>query len=216
MEYRVLLPRHPANAEADEPMIIPAHLRSRQTGLWSILIAVGLLGLLGTGWISKELADGARERLDQRFRLAAVSRARLVTQQINSQVDQLMTVQRLFTSVDRVTWPVFQRFVEPMVGQRGVRGYGWAPLVETAERMGFERTGRQLWGDGFVISERDPQGRELPVAAREHYFPVLYAVPLESNRRVLGLNLHAAENRRPVIDQAIDSGRPSASQPGLQ
>ena len=197
------------------PITSPTHLRSRQSGLWSILIAVGLIGLLITAWVSRALDDSAQERLAQRFHLAAASRASLVTHQIQNQLDQLITVQRLFGSVNQVDWPSFQRFVEPMVGQHGVRGYGWMPVVEAADRPDFERAGRQLWGDNFAITERDPQGNDLPVVARARYFPVLYAVPIDLNRRAIGLNLHAAANRGPVIDQAIDSGLPTASQVSL-
>ena len=177
-----------------------------------MLLAVGLAGLLITWLVSQALSDSTQERLEQRFRLVAASRASLVTQQIHNQLEQLATVQRLFSSLDEVSWPAFQRFVEPMVGQRGVRGYGWLPLVKAADRKAFERSGRQLWGDTFAFTERDPQGNQRPVEARERYFPVLYAVPLEANRRAIGLNLHAAPNRGPVIDQAIASGLPTASE----
>lgn len=199
-------------AHADQPMTKHSPLRARQSGLWSILIAVGLVGASITVWVSREFAESAQERLAQRFQQAAAARASLVTQQIENQLNQLLTVQRLFASVDQVDWPTFQRFVEPMVAQRGVRGYGWMPKVEAADRNVFERTGRQLWGTGFAISERDQHGNDLPLAVRDHYFPVLYAVPLDLNRRALGLNLHAAANRGPVIDQAIDSGLLTASQ----
>jgi diguanylate cyclase (GGDEF)-like protein/PAS domain S-box-containing protein len=65
---------------------------------------------------------------------------------------------------------------------------------------------RQLWGDSFVISERNAEGAMQPVADRTRYFPVLYAVPLEPNHLAIGVNLHAASNRGPLIEQAIDTG----------
>jgi diguanylate cyclase (GGDEF)-like protein/PAS domain S-box-containing protein len=131
---------------------------------------------------------------------------RSVRQRIVDQLDNLTALQRLFGSVETVDWRAFEKFAGPMVGDHGIRGFGWLPMVEGADRGHFERRARQLWGDSFVISERNAEGAMQPVADRTRYFPVLYAVPLEPNHLAIGVNLHAASNRGPLIEQAIDTG----------
>lgn len=176
------------------------------------MLGFGLLGLVSTAVVTKEMVSGSQERLEQRFALAARERAELIIHSFKEPLDQLTVLQRLFHSVGQVDWPLFEKFVEPMTRQSGVRGYGWAPAVDAAQRSGFEHTGRQLWGEDFAISERDADGNPLPVNLRQRYYPVLFALPIESNRKAIGLNLHAAENRGRVFDQAIDTGEPAASE----
>ena len=195
-------------------MAFPPPLSRLWSGRWAILVGVGLTALLITGWVSKSLSQAARERLEQRFHQAATTRADLVSRRIVDQLDNLTTLQRLFSSVDTVTWPAFEKFAGPMVGDQGMRGYGWLPMVEAADRAAFERRTRQLWGDHFAISERDAGGAPVPTQDRPRYFPVLYAVPLAPNETALGLNLHAAANRGPLIDQAIDTGLQVSSDVG--
>ncbi|WP_300321191.1 EAL domain-containing protein [Accumulibacter sp.] len=180
--------------------------RTLWSGRWTILIGVGLAASLITSWVSKSLSDAAQERLEQRFQQVATTRSNLVRQRILEQLDNLTTLQRLFSSVDNVSWPAFRSFAEPMIGDHGIRGFGWLPAVEAADLADFERRARQLWGDDFAIRERDAAGSELPMQRRQRYFPVLYAVPLDPNRSAIGLNLHAAASRGPLIDQAIDTG----------
>ncbi|WP_313950300.1 CHASE domain-containing protein, partial [Accumulibacter sp.] len=186
-------------------------LRRLWSGRWVILIGVAIVALSLTAWVSRSISGAADERLEQRFRQAATNRADLISRQIVEQLDNLTTLQRLFSSVDTVDWPTFQKFTGPMVSDHGIRGFGWMPVVEAADRADFERSARQLWGDRFAISERNAEGAVVATEDRQRYFPVLYAVPLEPNQSAIGVNLHAASSRGPLIDQAIDSGLQVAS-----
>ena len=47
----------------------------KRVNRWLVLTAVGFAGLLFTFGVSKALFDSAQERLEQRFNLAAMSRA---------------------------------------------------------------------------------------------------------------------------------------------
>ncbi|MBL8369442.1 MAG: EAL domain-containing protein [Candidatus Accumulibacter sp.] len=180
--------------------------RRSWSGHAAILIGVALAAAAITGWVSSSLSNAAQERLEQRFRQAAATRADLVRQRIVDQLDNLTTLQRLFSSVEAVDWRAFEAFAGPMVGDRGIRGFGWLPVVEAADRDNFERRARRIWGNSFAISERNAEGATQPVGDRPRYFPVLYAVPYEPNHLAIGVNLHAASNRGPLIEQAIDTG----------
>lgn len=193
-------------------MTAPQKSHVRRFWRWAILIFFALLGLVSTALVTREMVGNSRERLEQRFNLAARERADLIIHTFEEPLEQLVVLQSLFHSVGQVDWLVFRKFVEPMTRQPGVRGFGWAPAIDAAGRSDFERAGRQLWGKDFAISERDVDGKSLPVSSRQRYYPVLYALPVESNRQAIGLNLHAAANRGPVIERSIDSGTMAASE----
>ncbi|WP_301101721.1 EAL domain-containing protein [Propionivibrio sp.] len=176
-----------------------------------ILVIVGLLGLVSTAWVTREMINRSNDRVEQRFLRDAQERADLIVDAFSEPLKQFTVLQRLFHSVGKVDWPVFKKFVEPMLGQPGVRSFGWMPAVNAADRAQFEQSGRRLWGNDFAISERDADGNLFPLKARERYYPVFFVLPVDVNRQALGLNLHAAANRGPVIEQSIDTGGQAAS-----
>lgn len=192
---------------------------TRQLGLYrayrpAILLAVGVLGLLITAWVSRSLSDSEQDRITQRFELAARARADVVITQMRQPEEHLATLQRLFESVDRVDWPAFEKFTRPMLTQAGVRSYNWFPRVAAGDRPAFEREAQRLWGAHFTIAERDGKGQAIPAAARKRYFSLLYSVPEELGRKNLGFDLLSVPGREQLIDQAIDSGFTAASEIG--
>ncbi len=198
----------------------PLQMRfSRQLGLHrayrsAILLAVGVLGLLITLWVSRSLSDSEQERVAQRFELAARARADVVITQMRQPEEHLATLQRLFAAVEHVDWPAFTKFTRPMLTQPGVRSYNWFPRIAAGGRAAFEIEAQRLWGKRFSIAERDGDGRNIPAAAREYYFPLLYSVPEELGRKSLGLDLLTFPARLPLINQAIDSSLTVASEIG--
>ena len=192
-------------------MIFPRPAHRHPIYRWAILIAVALLGALMTIWVSRSLLDSERERMEQRFQLAARTRADGVIAQMRQPLEDLATLQRLFGSIDHVDWPAFERITKPMLDHSGVRSYNWFPHVSGEERSAFERDGKLLWGERFAIEERDASGQPLVAEPRALYFPLLYSVPVGLGRQSVGYDLLATTERGPLVRQAIDSGLPTAS-----
>ena len=188
------------------------HSRFRPYLRHAVLLAVGLLGMASTAWVTREMSISAQERLQQRFQIAAGERAALIVSAFEAPLGQLSLLQRLYYSVGNVDWPVFEKFTAPMLDQVGVRGFSWAPQVEAGERESFELHGRKLWGEQFSLREIDANESLVAAAERDQYYPVLYHRSAESNRQILGLDLYSPRNRRYLIDQAINEGWPSASE----
>ena len=99
---------------------------------WTILAGFGLLGLVATALVTTAMVSNSQERLEQRFKIAASERAKLIIRAFEEPLGQLIVLQRLFHSVAQVDWPVFKKFVDPMTAKAGVQGYGWAPMVTAA------------------------------------------------------------------------------------
>ncbi len=195
-----------------------SRLRSRRRPYlrWLILGVVGLLGLLFTSWVAREASVSANDRLQQHFKLDARERADLIISAFDEPLRQFSILQRLFHSVDAVDWPLFEKFAKPMVGQSGAHGFGWAPVVGAAGRAKFERSGRQLWGKSFSITEIDPAGHVVPATSRERYFPVFYTLSIEDSPQFIGLDLYASASRRSLIDRAAEENRVTVSEVGTR
>ncbi|MBU6507313.1 MAG: CHASE domain-containing protein [Alphaproteobacteria bacterium] len=93
-----------------------------------------------------------------------------------------------------------------------VKAVEWAPRVDSSHRAEFEAMERQSLPD-FVIRERDDLGRFRQAGARPQYYPVIYLAPADDKAAVFGFDLDADPVRRAAIDQAVESGRVTATAP---
>jgi len=185
-----------------------------QINRWLILAFIGSLGVLITTWVSQSLHEVERDRLNQRFQMEARGRADAVIGQLRQPLDHLATLQRLFGSVEHVDWAAFRKFVAPMLNQPGVRSYMWLPRVAAADRAAFEQEGKAVWDDDFSIISLDQDAQPVHAADRDQYFPMLYRVPEQGGRFLAGNDLYAVPARARLIDQAIDSSLPTATELG--
>ena len=181
---------------------------------WVILLAVGVFGALITAWVTRSLSSIEQERVELRFQSAAQARANEVIDQLRQPLNDLATLQHLFASVERIDWPAFKTFTAPMLSQPGVRSYNWLPRVAAGERATFERDGKKLWGERFVVGDLDANGKILAAPARLQYFPLLYSVPEEIGRANAGSDIYRSPAYAPQIDRAINDNLPMASDPG--
>ncbi len=185
----------------------------RRPGRWLVLGGVGLLGLLVTGWVTRSFSEHEQEWLEHRFQMAAHARAEEIAHELRQPLDDLVMLQRLFDVTD-VDWPAFKRFTASMLSKRGVLNLNWVPLVTDAERGAFEARGKEIWGKDFAIREIESAGHLVPAARRDHYFSALYAVPEESARHGIGLDVYSLPHRAEMIDAAIAGNQPVVSDIG--
>ncbi len=173
--------------------------------------AVGLLGLLLTAWLANGISISDQDRLEQRFQREAHEKAEAVIRPFEEQLAVFQVLQRVFHTVGQLDEETFTRILDPMSRSAGLRGFGWAPMVNNAGRSEFERHGMQRWGAGFSIAEIGTGGEMTPARERDRYFPVLFQVPIEGRQRVHGLDLSSNADRRPLISRAIEEGTPVSS-----
>ena len=184
--------------------------QSPKRRLWPILVVVGLLGLISTAWVTREIVSVNKQHLEQAFVHVARERADEIVVAYARPLKQFFIIQRLFHAAGEVDWPLFREFVAPVVKQDGVVDYGWAPLVVASERESFERAGRALWGESFALREMGGDGDPLPALMRERYFPLFYSLAADRDRSALGLDLLAPTRHLAPISMAIDSNAPAA------
>jgi len=183
--------------------------------------AIGLLGLLLTGWLVHEVMISDQERLEQRFQREAHERAESIIRPFEEQRAIFDILQRMLHTVAEIDEQTFEKILDPLSLSVGLGGFGWAPLIEADGRDAFERQERRRRGESYAIAEFGADRQMVPRARQERYFPVQFQVPVESRRFVHGLDLYSLDSRRPLIDRAIDGGGavssglvPSVADPG--
>ncbi|NOY81894.1 MAG: response regulator [Kiritimatiellaeota bacterium] len=106
----------------------------------------------------------------------------------------------------------FQRVADPFLQMsEAVSCFGWAPRLvwgekteSPAERSGPDGAVLQLWAPGAG-------GSRVPVPLRPVYFPVLYAVPAGTAKRLQRLDLGAFPDLLKAMLESRDTGRPMAA-----
>ncbi len=119
-----------------------------------------------------------------------------------------------YMSSVEVTRDEFRQFVQfPLRQHPDILGLSWNPRITADQRDDFERTIREQGQADFQITEQDEQGRSTAAPSRPHYYPVLYMEPYEMHRAAIGFNVLSEPTRRLAMEQAADTGEPTATSP---
>ena len=117
----------------------------------------------------------------------------------------------LLSTQEEISPDLFRRFVTELrmdADYRGAEGIGWAPAIGADEIANFEE--RLARGRLSRMSVR-PTLTEMP---RSVLVPILYLQPdTLRNRRALGYDMYSEPVRRAAMDEAVQTGRPTASGP---
>lgn len=106
----------------------------------------------------------------------------------------------------------FERFAESQLALLvGVRSLSWIPVIDDAERAGFEADMRRQGAEDFVIRELGPEGRLQAATRRARYAPVAYIVPGAGNTAAVGFDDESEAVRAAALASARQHGGPSAS-----
>ena len=117
-----------------------------------------------------------------------------------------------FSYSDFVDFEEFKGYARHLEELPEVRGATWLPLVPHEEREAFERLGRSLVTEDFVIRDYGEGGRRGPAPERPFYYPVFYRIPFEGSERILGADFAQVPSRRAAIDEARASRLPAATE----
>ncbi len=175
-----------------------------------------LLTLLLGALLSAVLFEGMRryemQGVVHEFEQHAASLLESMQRQVDLAVEMVDSVGALYDASDDVDRPEFRRFVEAQLERHGeVQALIWLPRVAAAERAQYEARVRAEGLVDYAITSVGSTGSLQPSWARNEYFPVHFAEPLEQNRGALGIDLASHPLRRAAMEQARDSGTPVAS-----
>ena len=127
---------------------------------------------------------------------------------VNTSGSYLIAGAALISTLDRVPANLFRRFATELrldADYRGSVGIGWSPIVPRGQIDAFERMVSSETGQNFEIEPRPSRESNFAV-------PVTFFEPMEEESRLaVGFNMYSEETRREAMQEAIRTGRPTAS-----
>lgn len=129
---------------------------------------------------------------------------------VNTSGSYLIAGAALISTLDRVPADLFRRFATELrldADYRGSAGIGWSPIVPRGQIDRFEERVSNETGEAFTIAP-------LPREDSNFAVPVTFFEPMEQREpSARGFNMYAEEVRRSAMQEAIRTGRPTASGP---
>lgn len=169
---------------------------------WCVFfVSVGLT--LGAAYIFANYSSNLEE---ERFLLRSEEIADAVNNRLNYYKQSLRGAVGLFHAKDTVTRLDFANYVNDLKlseNLRGMQGIGYAIPIQKRDKAAFEKRISEEGYKNFKIRPEDP---------RSKYTSILYIEPFDwRNQRAFGYDMYSNELRHEAMDQAIRTGRSSAS-----
>ena len=173
-------------------------------------LATLLAGLVVTAILYASIHSLERERASVDFDQRADTYFAAVAGSFGEAISAMRALNLLFVATDDVRRDEFEAFARPLLEQNHyLQALVFHRFVNAAERPRFEAERRRYW-PGFEIRER-VNGTLRRAGSRERYLVADYIVPLAGNETTFGYDGWSYPPQRALIEQAIDSGGPTAS-----
>jgi signal transduction histidine kinase len=167
----------------------------------SYLVLIAGIGL--TLVLVRNESDHRRQTALARLKAQAQTGIRNLNIRLESQRGALESMSAFFEGTREVRKAEFDRFAERILpGHPYLSALEWVPRVTRKERSGFEASVRAETGEDYRILRLEG-GKPEPAPDKEEYFPIRYIYPIETNRRIRGLDVAFAPDRKECVDQAM-------------
>ena len=111
---------------------------------------------------------------------------------------------------------VFQRFAQQLLKDKaGINFVAWLPKVNPNKQRQLAEIGQRNYGNYFKFYEYNYNGKITGIKSEKTIYPIFLIAPLivEDGTDILGLNVASSSNQLNAINQAIDTGKPTATAP---
>jgi PAS domain S-box-containing protein len=177
----------------------------------ALAAAAGLVLTLCSAWMLHGRETHFRR---EAFLQLAASRTEAIANTLRNLRDtELESLAHFYEDTTTVTPEKFGHFSAYLTKNPAVHSWAWLPAVPAADKARFEAAARAAGMEGFEIWQKDPQGKRVPVAGRDVYYPVFRVAPLVGNERILGYELGSEPLCRAASETAARTGLPTASDP---
>jgi len=177
-----------------------------ETGL---VIVVGSTLTLFAAW---KIHERELHNRNEAFHQLAESRTELVASTLRTLRDkELEGLAHFYEGSEDVTTDEFQAFSAYLTKNYSVSAWEWIPAVAATDKDRFESASSA----GFKMWQKDAQGKRVPAANREVYYPISQAAPLASNEPAFGYDIGSAPLPLAALTEAIRTGLTTATDPLL-
>ena len=191
-----------------DPVRLQALIRWRALAL---ILVFGALLSGGAAWVAHRLDH---QRIQEILEFRAQWRTQDLQAKITAAAAPIEAVADFVAAADSVDPGAFRRFAGSVVDGDPTRVIGWVPYVAAADRAAFEHAAESDGRGPFAIEELRADAAAWPAAERPYYLPVwLEAHASGATEPLRGLDMMSDPNRRRIVEQGIEGGRPIASPP---
>ena len=182
----------------------------RNLGL-ALVAAVGIAMTLFAAWMCHDRETHAR---DEAFRRLAMSRTAAIAETMCKLRDTELAGLALFCETNpTATAEEFKRYTSYLTKNPAIQAWEWIPAVAMADKPRFEGEARAAGWKGFEIWQKDAQGKRVPAAERDFYYPVFQVAPLAGNERAVGYDAGSEPRRRAALEEAARTGLTTGTDP---
>jgi len=164
------------------------------------------LGLCFTFLVSFYFSQMADLQDQARFRNSVQEINDKIKARVQTSIALLRAGTGLFAASDEVSAAEFDQFVEQIElnkNYKGIQGIGFSSRFTAAEKDSIVASVKRAGYPDFKVWPEDP---------RDEYHSIIYLQPADvRNRRALGYDMFTHDVRRRAMEQARDTGRPTAS-----
>lgn len=193
---------------------LPQERRKGRFARYLDAITVFFISLTITFMAAFSVNESQKSSRNETFESLAISKATFVLQALRDmRAYELESLSLLFESSESVERYEFETFVHPIISRGDMTIWGWVPAITSAERYEFESKVSTELSGSFEIWETDSQGKHVRAGERDLYYPILYLEPLEDKRELLGFDLGSNAITKAVIEEAVETGYMTASDP---
>lgn len=130
------------------------------------------------------------------------------------QFEIVRSVGALMDTHEHVTKEQFENFVHGAIDRHpAIRALEWVRRIDSTEREIYEGEASVSMSSRPSIVELDDNGRLVPAANRDEYFPVTYVEPIRGNEPAFQFDIASNPTRRAAIDQARKTGELAITAP---
>ncbi|MBD8634133.1 EAL domain-containing protein [Oxalobacteraceae sp. CFBP 8755] len=159
------------------------------------------LGMLVTAMLFVAIRSFEQERRQVAFERQANERIGGIRRGLDSAVEAVASLNRVFNAMQPITRMQFDTFATPMLAHYPyVRMAGYQRMVADADRTQFE-TARLAIQPGFRIRVF-ADGRMMPAPRRPYYRVVDYMMPMAENARVFGLDAQSRPEQTVAVERS--------------
>ena len=171
----------------------------------------GLVLTLAAAWAGSAMQFRS---LEQTFDRLATDHSNMFAERMRVLRDaELESLGLFMENSSTVTNDEFHDFTSYLVSDSTVAAWEWIPVVKASDTKAFELAARTAGQPDYIIWQKEADGSKAEVSGRLQYFPVSMVEPKTGNESALGYDLGSETIRRATIDQAVQTGKLTASEP---
>lgn len=155
---------------------------------YTIVLSTLVIGILFSGSLFFWLLNNELEFTQEKFSSLISQYAKSTETALNDETHLLNALSAYHYGSEFISRDEFKEFSSVLLKEHAnVQALGWVPVVSLDEKKDYKKR-------GFYFTQRDKDGKIVPVGERSVYYPVYYMEPYKGNEKDHGFDLGSEKN----------------------